>query len=63
MMKLSIDRAVDYSGREAVVGVAAGYRRCHRSRAVCDEALPAAKCLDVVRDPQPQWLEAIVQSD
>jgi hypothetical protein len=29
----------------------------------CDEVLPAPERIDVVRDPQPQRLEAILQSD
>ena len=48
VMELSINRTVDCSGLEAGVGVAKRYRGCHRSRAVCDEVLPAAECLDVV---------------
>jgi hypothetical protein len=46
-MELSINRAVDCSGLEAGVGVAKRYRGCHRSRAVCDEVLPVAECLDI----------------
>jgi hypothetical protein len=41
-MELSINLTVDCSGLEAGVGVAKRYRGCHRSRAVCDEVLPAA---------------------
>jgi hypothetical protein len=62
-MELSINRTVNYSGLEAGVGGAKRYRGCHRGRVVCDEVLTAAECVDVVRDPQPQRLEAILQSD
>jgi hypothetical protein len=34
VMKLSVDRTVDCSGLEAGVGVAKGYRGCHRNRVV-----------------------------
>jgi hypothetical protein len=34
VMKLSIGRTVDYSGLEAGIGVAKGYRGCHRDRLV-----------------------------
>jgi hypothetical protein len=63
VMKFSIDRTVDYSGLEAGVGGAKRYRGCHRSRAVCDEVLPTAERVNIVRDPQPQRLKAILQSD
>jgi hypothetical protein len=48
VIELSINLTVDCSGLEAGVGVTKRYQGCHRSRAVCDEVLPAAECLDVV---------------
>ncbi len=47
-MELSINWTVDRSGLGAGVGVAKRYRGCYPSRAVCDEVLLEAKCLDVV---------------
>ncbi len=62
VMELSVNLTVDCSGLEAGVGGAKRYRGCHHSKAVRDELRPAAECLDIFRDPQRQWLEAILQS-
>jgi len=53
----NIGRTIDYSGLEAGVSGAKRYRRCHRSRAVDDEGLTPAACIDVSRHP----LAAIAQ--
>lgn len=53
-MKIVINQTADGPGLKARIGVAKGYRRCHRSKNwFCDEASTAAECVDVVTRPRP----------